>query len=100
MTGMAITREEVADLARQARLALSEEEIDHLAPQLDEIITAAALVQEVAAEGVPLPSRALALANMSRKDELVPLLDAEKALRQAPAVQQQRVRVSRISAED
>ena len=100
MTGMAITREEVAHLARLARLALSEEEIDHLAPQLDDILTAVARVQEVAAEGIPLTSHALALANVFRHDALVPSLDAEKALGQAPAVEQQRARVPRILAED
>ncbi|HZX08909.1 Asp-tRNA(Asn)/Glu-tRNA(Gln) amidotransferase subunit GatC, partial [Kribbella sp.] len=34
-----ITREEVAHLARLARIELSDDELDHLAPQLDQIIT-------------------------------------------------------------
>lgn len=100
MTGMAITREEVAHLAQLARLALSEEEIDHLAPQLDEILTAVARVQEVAAEGIPPTSHALTMANVFGDDVLVPPLAAETALGQAPAVEQQRVRVPRILAED
>ncbi|MFY9867840.1 MAG: Asp-tRNA(Asn)/Glu-tRNA(Gln) amidotransferase subunit GatC, partial [Trebonia sp.] len=50
---MSITRDEVAHLARLSRLALSDEELDHLAPQLDQIISAVAQVQEVAAEGIP-----------------------------------------------
>ena len=48
---MPITRDEVAHLARLSRIALSDAELDHLAPQLDQIITAVAQVQEVAAEG-------------------------------------------------
>ena len=50
---MAITRDEVAHLAALSRLALSDEELDHLAPQLNQIISAVARVQEVAAEGIP-----------------------------------------------
>src|SRR5262249_31018174 len=46
---MPITRDEVAHLARLSRIALSDAELDHLAPQLDQIITAVAQVQEVAA---------------------------------------------------
>ena len=37
---MPIARDDVAHLARLARLALAEDELDHLAPQLDEIIAA------------------------------------------------------------
>ena len=47
---MPITRDEVAHLARLSRLALSDEELDHLAPQLDQIISSVAQVQEVAAD--------------------------------------------------
>src|ERR1700704_2616556 len=53
MEVMPITRDEVAHLARLSRLALSDEELDHLAPQLDQIISAVAQGQEVAADGIP-----------------------------------------------
>ena len=48
-----INRDDVAHLARLSRLALSDEELDHLAPQLSQIIAAVAQVQEVAADGNP-----------------------------------------------
>ena len=38
--------------------------------------------------------------NVFREDTLVPCLDAETVLSQAPAVEQQRFRVPRILAED
>ncbi|MGO9080633.1 MAG: Asp-tRNA(Asn)/Glu-tRNA(Gln) amidotransferase subunit GatC, partial [Streptosporangiaceae bacterium] len=41
---MAITREEVAHLARLSRLALSDAELDQFAGQLDVIISAVARV--------------------------------------------------------
>lgn len=100
MATMSIARDDVAHLARLSRLALAEEELDHLAPQLDEIITAVARVQEVAAEGIPPTSHAVPLANVFRDDVVVPPIGAEQALAQAPAVEQQRFRVPRILAED
>ena len=70
-------------------------------PQLDEIISAVARVQEVAAEGIPPTSHAVPLTNVFRADELVPLPGpAGVCSPQAPAVEQQRFRVPRILAED
>src|SRR5437899_2389534 len=97
---MPIARDDVAHLARLARLALADDELDHLAGQLDAIITAVARVQEVAADGVPPTSHAVPLVNVFRDDEVVPPIGAEKALAAAPAVEQQRFRVPRILAED
>jgi aspartyl-tRNA(Asn)/glutamyl-tRNA(Gln) amidotransferase subunit C len=97
---MPITRDEVSHLARLARLALADDELDHLAAQLDVIISAVARVQEVTAEGIPPTSHAVPLTNVFRPDELVPCLTAEAALACAPAVEEQRFRVPRILAED
>ena len=97
---MSITRDEVAHLARLARLALSDAELDHLAPQLDQILSAVAQVQEVAAEGIPPTSHATGLVNVFRDDVEVPCLTPEQALDQAPAVEQQRFKVPRILGEE
>ncbi len=97
---MPITRDEVAHLARLARLALGEEELEHLAAQLDVIISAVARVQEVAAEGIQPTSHAVPLTNVFREDEVVPPLGAAAALAAAPAVERQRFKVPRILAED
>jgi len=97
---MPITRDEVAHLARLSRLALDDAELEHLAAQLDVIITAVARVQEVAADDIPPTSHAVPMTNVLRGDELVPPLSAAEVLAQAPAVQQQRFRVPRILAED
>ena len=81
---MSITRDEVAHLARLSRLALSDEELDHLAPQLGQIISAVAQVQEVAADGIPPTSHATGLTNVFREDEPAPCLTPEEALSGAP----------------
>jgi len=97
---MPITRDEVAHLARLSRIALTDAELDHLAPQLDQIIAAVDQVQEVAAEGIPPTSHATGLTNVFRNDEPAPCLTPEEALSQAPAVEQQRFKVPRILGED
>ena len=97
---MSITRDEVAHLARLSRLALGQEELDHLAPQLDQIISAVARVQEIAAEGIPPTSHALPITNVYREDEIVPCLPRDVVLSQAPAVEQERFKVPRILDED
>ena len=97
---MPITRDEVAHLARLSRLALSDEELDHLAPQLDQIIASVAQVQEVAADGIPPTSHATGLVNVFRADEPLACLSPEDALAAAPAVELQRFKVPRILVEE
>ncbi len=99
MAGMPITRDEVAHLARLARISLSDTELHHLAPQLDQIITSVAQVQEVAADGIPPTTHATGVTNVFRDDVPVPCLTPEQALDQAPAVEQQRFKVPRILGE-
>lgn len=49
---MAISRDEVAYFARLSGLDLGKEELDQLTPQLDEILTTLAHVQDVPPEGI------------------------------------------------
>ncbi|MBA3619642.1 MAG: Asp-tRNA(Asn)/Glu-tRNA(Gln) amidotransferase subunit GatC [Actinomycetota bacterium] len=93
---MAITRAEVAHLARLSRLALGDDELDHLAGQLDQILGAVARVGEVAAADIPPTSHALPLTNVMRPDENRPCLDPAEVLAAAPAAEGQRFRVPRI----
>jgi aspartyl-tRNA(Asn)/glutamyl-tRNA(Gln) amidotransferase subunit C len=97
---MSITREEVAHLATLSRLALSEDELDRFAGQLDVIIGAVARVQEVAADGIPPTTHAVPVTNVFREDVIVPPLSADAVLDQAPAAEQGRFRVPRILTED
>ena len=49
----AISREDVAHLARLSRLAVTEQELDRFAGQLDVILQSVARVGEVAADDIP-----------------------------------------------
>jgi aspartyl-tRNA(Asn)/glutamyl-tRNA(Gln) amidotransferase subunit C len=96
----AITREDVAHLARLARIALSDAELDHFAGQLEVILGAVARVGEVAADDIPPTSHALPLTNVFRDDEVRPSLAPEEVLAAAPAAEDGRFRVPRILDED
>jgi len=95
-----ITREDVAHLARLARIAMTDDELDHLAGQLDVILGSVARVQEVAADDIPPTSHALTLTNVFREDVIVPPLGADAALAAAPAAEDSRFRVPRILDEE
>ncbi|MGZ6840314.1 MAG: Asp-tRNA(Asn)/Glu-tRNA(Gln) amidotransferase subunit GatC [Frankiaceae bacterium] len=93
---MTITRDEVAHLARLARLALDETELDHLSGQLDVILNSVARVREVASADIPPTSHAVPLTNVFRPDALRPSLAREEVLAVAPAAEEGRFRVPRI----
>ena len=95
-----ITREEVRHLADLARIDLSDDELDHLAPQLSVILESVASISEVAAGDIPPTSHPLPLANVFREDVVVPGLTAEAALAGAPESEQQRFAVPRILGDE
>jgi aspartyl-tRNA(Asn)/glutamyl-tRNA(Gln) amidotransferase subunit C len=96
-----ITRAEVAHLARLARLALDDDELDRLASQLDVILGAVAKIGEVSdAEGVKPMTHAVPLENVMRPDEIRPSLPREDVLAGAPLAEDGRFRVPRILDED
>lgn len=95
-----ISREEVAHLANLARIDLSDEELDHLAPQLSVILESVASISEVAAGDIPPTSHPLPLTNVFREDVVVPGLTAEEAFSGAPAAEEQRFAVPRILGDE
>ncbi|MDG6105980.1 Asp-tRNA(Asn)/Glu-tRNA(Gln) amidotransferase subunit GatC [Dactylosporangium aurantiacum] len=95
-----ISREEVAHLARLARLAVTDDELDTFAGQLDVILQAVAQVGEVAAVDVPPTSHSVPLTNVFRDDVVVPGLTRDEALSGAPDAEEHRFRVPRILDEE
>ena len=96
----AISRDDVAHLARLARLDLTEDELGHYAEQLDVILGAVQRVSEVAADDVEPMSHPVAISNVFRPDKRVPGLTPDQALSGAPAVEDERFRVPRILDEE
>jgi aspartyl-tRNA(Asn)/glutamyl-tRNA(Gln) amidotransferase subunit C len=96
----AISRDEVANLARLARIFMSDAELDHLAGEMDVILGAVARVQEVAGADVPPTSHPLAVNNVTREDVVTPSLTPAQALSGAPAASEQRFKVPQILGEE
>ncbi len=92
----AISRDEVAHLARLSRLAVTPEELDMFAGQLDVILQSVARVGEVAAAEIPPTSHSVPLTNVFRDDVVVPGLTQPEALAGAPDAAEGRFRVPRI----
>ena len=99
-TGVELTRDEVAHLANLARIDLSDDELDHLAPQLSVILESVASINGVAGDDVPPTSHAIPLTNVFREDVVEPCLTPEQALAGAPAVEEQRFSVPRILGDE
>ncbi len=95
-----ISRDDVANLARLARIDMAPAELDHLASELGVILNAVARVQEVAGQDVLPTSHPLPLQNVYRKDEVIPSLTPEAALSAAPASEEQRFKVPKILGEE
>jgi aspartyl-tRNA(Asn)/glutamyl-tRNA(Gln) amidotransferase subunit C len=95
-----ISRADVAHLARLARLAVTEDELDLFAGQLDVILGAVARVREVAADDIPPTSHAVPMTNVFRPDELAPCLPRDAVLAGAPDVEDAKFRVPRILSEE
>jgi aspartyl-tRNA(Asn)/glutamyl-tRNA(Gln) amidotransferase subunit C len=81
---MAITRDEVLHVARLARLALSEEEIERLTEQLGAILDAVGKVSELDLTDVPPTSHPLDLVNVWADDEPRPCLALDDVFANAP----------------
>jgi len=95
-----LTRDEVAHLARLARLDVTDDELDMFAGQLDVILSSIARIGEVAAADIEPTSHAVPLQNVLRPDQVAPSLDRQVVLRGAPAVEDDRFRVPQILGEE
>ncbi len=90
---MAISRDEVVHVARLARLALTDDELDRFAGQLDAILEAVGKVSELDLTGVEPTLHPLELSNVWAEDAPQPSLPVEAALANAPEVEDDAFRV-------
>ena len=97
--GSGLSRDDVVHVARLARLALTDEEVELFTAQLRTVLDHAADVAALDLSHLPPSSHPIALLNVLRPDEPRPSLDREEVLAQAPAVEDHRFRVPRIQGE-
>jgi aspartyl-tRNA(Asn)/glutamyl-tRNA(Gln) amidotransferase subunit C len=81
-----IDREEVLHVARLARLALDEDEIEPLAAELSTVLDHIAKIAELDLDGVSPTFHVVEVTGALRPDEPRPSLPREVVLAQAPAV--------------
>jgi aspartyl-tRNA(Asn)/glutamyl-tRNA(Gln) amidotransferase subunit C len=94
-----ISRDEVAHLAKLARLALTDDELDSYAGQLDAILTHVGQIQAVDVAGVEPTDNPLKAVNVTRPDRVVPCLTQQEALAEAPEALDGRFAVPQILGE-
>jgi aspartyl-tRNA(Asn)/glutamyl-tRNA(Gln) amidotransferase subunit C len=96
----ALDRQDIAHLARLARLAVTDEELDRFAGQLGAVLDAVARVQRADAGDVVPTTHAVPLTNVLRPDVVTPCLPRDVVLAGAPAAEDGRFRVPRILGEE
>jgi len=92
-------REDVAHVARLARLNLREDEIDLFTAQLRTVLEHAADVAALDLAHLEPSTRPIPVQNVLRPDEPRPSLDRAEVLAAAPSVEDDRFRVPRIGGE-
>jgi aspartyl-tRNA(Asn)/glutamyl-tRNA(Gln) amidotransferase subunit C len=95
----AISRDDVAHVARLARLELSDDDLDRFTEQLAAVLEHARDVEALDLADVPPTSHPLPLRNVMRPDEVGPTLDRDEVLAAAPAAEDGRFRVPPVLGE-
>jgi len=96
----AISRNDVAHLAKLARIEMTPAELDHMASELEQILGAVKRVQEVATADIAPTSHPLSMSNVFRDDVVKPSLTNDEALSGAPAQAEDRFKVPQILGEE
>jgi aspartyl-tRNA(Asn)/glutamyl-tRNA(Gln) amidotransferase subunit C len=94
-----ITREEVAHVARLARLELSDDEVETFTDQLAKVLDHAADVEALDVGDVPPTAHPYPLVNVLRADEPTPTLARDEVLAGAPVAENGQFRVPPVLGE-
>jgi aspartyl-tRNA(Asn)/glutamyl-tRNA(Gln) amidotransferase subunit C len=94
-----ISRTDVAHVARLARLDLTDGELEQFTEQLGAVLEHARDVEALDTAGVAPTAHPLPLRNVLREDRVMPSLDRQEVLAQAPETEADRFKVPRILGE-
>ncbi len=95
-----ISRDDVAKLAKLARLALTDAELDAFAGQLDSILGYVGAIQSVDVTGVTPTGNPLRELNVTRPDIVQFSLTQQQALAEAPSAEDGRFVVPQILGDE
>ncbi len=93
---MKISRLEVEHVARLARLALKDDELEALTGQMDAILGYVEQLNELNTDGILPTAHAVPMENAFRPDQVKPSIGADKALQNAPDADNSCFRVPKI----
>ncbi len=94
-----ISRDDVAHVAALARLKLTEDELGRFTDQLAAVLEHAADIEALDLDDVTPSWQPYPLHNVLRDDDVVPSLDRDEVLAQAPDVEDDRFRVPPVLGE-
>jgi aspartyl-tRNA(Asn)/glutamyl-tRNA(Gln) amidotransferase subunit C len=94
-----LTRDEVAYVAKLARLTLSDVELDLFTEQLGQVLEHASDMNSLDLDNVVATAHPFGLVNVVRADEVRPSLNRDEVLAMAPETQDGRFVVPRIMGE-
>jgi aspartyl-tRNA(Asn)/glutamyl-tRNA(Gln) amidotransferase subunit C len=94
-----ISRDDVAHVARLARLELTDDELERFTGQLLAVLEHAADIATLDIADVPPTAHPLPLVNVLRDDRPQDSVDRDEVLAQAPAAEDGRFKVPRILGE-
>ena len=95
-----ISRDDVAHVARLARLELTADELELFTSQLAAVLDHAADVEALDVADVPPTMHPYPLRNVTRSDEITPGVDRDEVLAQAPSAEDGRFKVPPILGEE
>ena len=81
---MKLSREEVLNIARLARLGLTETEVGRLSEQLSNILENFEVLQQVDTGGIPPTAQSIDLRNVMKDDDVADSLPPDDILANAP----------------
>ena len=84
MVAMSLSRKEVQNIAKLARLGLSKEEVVHFQEQLSQILRYFEILGELDTDSIPTTMHSVPLQDAIREDEPTPSSHLEETLANAP----------------
>jgi aspartyl-tRNA(Asn)/glutamyl-tRNA(Gln) amidotransferase subunit C len=93
---MKISREEVLHIARLARVALTEAEIDRYSEQLSNLLDHFEVLQQVDTTGIPPTAQSIDLRSVMREDAVRPSLPPDDVMANAPHREEDSFRVKPV----
>jgi len=97
---MSVTRKEVEHIAELARLELTNIELEEYTVQLNKILEYVEKLNELNTENIQPLSHPIEGANVFREDIMIPSVDREEALKNAPAKNEEFFKVPKVIGGD